>query len=59
MESLSGAKVCELVGFYILDTLKKEKMFSNSTFEYYVGLTIIDNLPGPSLEVKVKKLRRV
>ena len=54
-------EVCELVGLYILDTLKKEKMFGNGMFGCYRDncLAIVDNLPGPSLKRKLKKLRRI
>ena len=61
MGSFHGAEVCELVGLYILDTLKKEKVFGTGMFGCYRDdcLAIVDNLPGPSLERKVKKLRRI
>ena len=51
----------ELVGLYILDILKKEKIFSDGNFGIYRddGLAVIDILPGPGLESKVKQLRKV
>ena len=61
MESFHGAEICELVGLYILDILKKEKIFSDGNFGLYRddGLAVVDILPGPDMERKVKQLRKV
>ena len=61
MGSFHGAEVCELNGLYILDTLKKENIFGNGMFGCYRDdcLAIVDKLPGPSLERKIKNLRRI
>merc|ERR1719354_958693 len=61
MGSFHGAEICELVGLYILDILKKEKIFSDGNFGLYRddGLAVVDILPGPDMERKVKQLRKV
>ena len=61
MESFHDAEICELVGLYILDILKKEKIFSDGNFGLYRddGLAVVDILPGPDMERKVKQLRKV
>ena len=61
MGSFHGAEICELVGLYILDILKKEKIFRDGNFGIYRddGLAVVDILPGPDMERKVKHLRKV
>ena len=46
---------------HILDILKKENIFSDGNFGIYRddGLAVIDILPGPGMESKVKQLRKV
>ena len=41
--------------------LKKEKIFSDGNFGLYRvdGLAVVDILPGPDMEKKVKQLRKV
>ena len=55
MGSFHGAETCELVGLYILDILKKERVFSDCNIGIYRddGLAVVDILPGPSMESKV------
>ena len=60
MGSFHGAETCELVSLYILDILKKEKIFSDGNFGIYRddGLAVVDILPGPHMEKKVEHLRK-
>ena len=41
--------------------MKKEKIFSDGNFGIYRddGIAVVDTLPGPSMESKVKQLRKV
>ena len=61
MGSFRGAEISELVRLYTLDTLKKEKIFSDGNFGLYHDdrLAVVDSLPGPGMERKVKQLRKV
>ena len=58
MGSFYVAEVCELVGLYILDTMKKKQIFDFGYFGLYRDVASTDNLPGPRLERKFKKLSR-
>ena len=60
MGSFHGAKIFELVGLYILDILKKEKIFNDGNFGLNRddGLAVVDILPGSDMERKVKQLKR-
>ena len=61
MGSFDCAEIPELVGLYILDILKKEKIFSDVNFGIYCdnSLAVVDILPGPDMEKKVKQLKKV
>ena len=54
MSSFDGAEVCELVGLYLLDILRKE--FGNNKIGLYRddGLSCFQNLFGPE-SGKIKK----
>ena len=55
-EASTGWIICKF-GSYILDRLKKENIFGNGNLGFYRHdcLAIIDNLPRPRLERKIKK----
>ena len=61
MGSFHGAEICELVGLYILDILKKEKIFSDGKFGIYRDdcLAVVDILQGADMERKVKQPKNV
>ena len=54
MRSYDGGGVCELVGFYILDVLRKEFGHDKIGLFRDDGLGCLQNLSGPKYE-KVKK----
>ena len=59
MGSFSGVEVCELVGLYLLDILRKE--FDDNKIGLYRddGLSCLQNLSGPESEKTKKKLSKI
>ena len=59
MGSFDGVEVCELVGFYLLDILRKEFGHNKIGFSREDGLSCVQKFSGPESEKIKKKLCKI
>ena len=59
MGSFDGAAICELVGLYLLNILKKELGGKNIGLYRDDGLSCFENKSGPELEKIEKKICKI